>query len=243
MEYHQASCDGCHKSIYDVRWKCVNCLSYDLCDTCEKALGNQKDNKKDNKKDKDLDQKDEDSDNENSKHPETHLFKKITKPLPNYGLHRVLPDFYDVPKETPKAEWYLKDEERCDPLVCPLCVDGGKMTCDMVGRCGKCGREMGSASFKCCAQCSWELEMCYFCESPIREGSFYVDKLDKKIQSLADKVTKEITDESPMKEYYQSMKPYYQSVHDELVKVKADIQNKSKFEVMQSCKAKVSRVF
>lgn len=66
---HRAICDSCNKSIVGIRYKCVNCPDYDLCEVCE------------------------DLNPSHNIHPADHLFLKIRRPICPY--RRVaLPNFY-----------------------------------------------------------------------------------------------------------------------------------------------------
>lgn len=60
---HKIECDNCSKSIVGTRWKCSECIEYDLCDNCYKRS--------------------------ESIHPE-HLFLCVKKPLKGYGYHKPL---------------------------------------------------------------------------------------------------------------------------------------------------------
>jgi ZZ type zinc finger protein len=57
---HLVTCDGCNSTtITGVRYKCLNCVAYDLCEKCES----------------------------NNDHESTHVFAKIKMPLMHYGYH------------------------------------------------------------------------------------------------------------------------------------------------------------
>lgn len=43
---------------------------------------------------------------------------------------------------------------------------------------------MSNSSHKFCYGCSCELQMCYFCNEPIREGSSYLENIEKKVQKF-----------------------------------------------------------
>jgi len=65
---HAAQCDNCKARIFGIRYRCVNCEDFDLCETCEsKRL-----------------------------HREDHLFLKVYKPVV-IPVKILLPNFYEKP--------------------------------------------------------------------------------------------------------------------------------------------------
>ncbi|BFZ22142.1 hypothetical protein BsWGS_25182 [Bradybaena similaris] len=54
-------CDGCNKEIYGIRYKCGNCLDFDLCSICE---------------------------NQPNLHDQTHVFLKLRTPAPRAGVRK-----------------------------------------------------------------------------------------------------------------------------------------------------------
>lgn len=58
------------------------------------------------------------------------------------------------------------------------------MANDMIGTCQRCRIEIGSASFKFCSACSRDLEICYFCNREIKDGNFYIKKMDDRIAAI-----------------------------------------------------------
>jgi len=68
---HRAICDACNKHIVGIRYKCVNCPDYDLCETCEDVNGSA-----------------------GSIHQADHIFLKIRRPICPYQRIN-LPNLYE----------------------------------------------------------------------------------------------------------------------------------------------------
>jgi len=68
---HSASCDYCQENIVGIRYKCANCVDYDLCDTCEAE------------------------NSEGDIHDRDHVFLKIYRPVQN-NIPYILPNLYQV---------------------------------------------------------------------------------------------------------------------------------------------------
>lgn len=201
--YHPANCDGCKKNITGIRWKCVNCMSYDLCGECE-------------------------ANNPDKKHAETHLFMKIVKPVFNYGYHCPLPDLYEPIKKS-KPVWEQTKEEHCNPIVCPACMNAGTLSCCALGQCERCGVQIPSMSNHFCSECSRYMEVCHMCEQPIRDGNYYIQKLDKIIGQYTEAVK---SYENKDDNFGKSMCQYYQEQLKEMEKVKIAIAGKSRYEII-----------
>lgn len=68
---HRAICDNCRKYIAGIRYKCINCPDYDLCEPCEELFGKQE-----------------------GIHPQDHVFLKIRRPIcPHHRL--AIPNLYE----------------------------------------------------------------------------------------------------------------------------------------------------
>ena len=201
MARHFAHCDGCNKNIDGIRWKCVNCLSYDLCDKCE-------------------------VDNPDKKHPPTHLFMKITKPTPDYGYHQVLPDLYAEIEPV---------EKQPNPLIGPCCTGSCVVTSEHTSECERCGVQTESSSFQFCSACSYELEVCYFCSQPIREGDYYTSKVELRLQRLEEKLKSDDL-------IAQAMRKLNLMEKEQLEEMKKDIAGKTRLEIIMS-KSSLSKVF
>ena len=202
---HYADCDGCKVNIVGVRWKCVNCLSYDLCDNCEKRFL--------------LD------DPQRINHPREHLFVKIVTPLPSYGYFTPLPILYVPEKENPD-QW----EQTGKPLTCPVCRGGGAMQFASIGKCQKCNCAIPSISNKFCTACSNELEVCHECCQRISDGDGYV----KRIEGVIGNEMKHLPPPSDDR-FQSAMRVYIQSRIDDLGKIKDEIRGKSRLEMLQWC--------
>jgi len=72
---HCSTCDSCNFAIFGIRYKCANCLNYDLCSACEKL--NQS----------------------NSIHNPDHIFLKIYKPLIAGYPQFTIPNLYKSPSD------------------------------------------------------------------------------------------------------------------------------------------------
>lgn len=93
VEVHSAYCDSCHGTIVGIRYKCVNCADYDLCEACE-------------------------SDNcgDGLIHPKDHLFLKVYHGLNPKRPHCILPNLYkeESPENTflPEIQGRLSTMEK-----------------------------------------------------------------------------------------------------------------------------------
>lgn len=201
MATHDAHCDGCKGDILGIRWKCVNCLSYDLCEKCE-------------------------SNNPDKEHPATHLFMKIPKPIPDYGYHQVIPDLYTEVKPA---------EKQPDPLIGPCCAGACIVTSEHTFECERCGVQTESSSFRFCPSCSYELEVCYFCSQPIREGDYYMPKVNWRLSKLEEKLQSD--DIIP-----QAMRKLNLMEKEQLEKIKGDLAGKSRLEIIME-KSSLTKVF
>jgi len=128
---HPAVCDNCDEHIIGVRFKCVNCPDYDLCEECEGKA--------------DI-------------HNPEHLFLKIYRPLPfpaglpfSYG-RPLLPNFYQLRAAIPFGRFGLG---RCCRPAGPC---GSRPMHPACGPCGpksevKCGPCGGEEKAKCEIKC------------------------------------------------------------------------------------------
>ena len=73
---HNATCDSCRAFIHGIRYKCVNCPDFDLCERCESRNAN------------------------GALHSRDHLFVKIRRPI-KFGYRSTLPLFYNEPTPAP----------------------------------------------------------------------------------------------------------------------------------------------
>ncbi|RUS14462.1 hypothetical protein BC937DRAFT_93782 [Endogone sp. FLAS-F59071] len=82
-------CDGCQKWIRGVRYKCVNCPDFDLCDNCEVSPL--------------------------TKHDSTHVFLKVKRPLPRpmVSTQPLLPNLYSSDFSGYKGYFSPKVHQRC----------------------------------------------------------------------------------------------------------------------------------
>jgi len=95
---HDAICDVCEYGIIGVRYKCINCKNYDMCQYCEDGIF------------------------ENDSHSWQHLFLKVSNPLPNALLRNVYIEnqwtgiYDDTPKNIPK-----RDPTLIHKICCKVC--------------------------------------------------------------------------------------------------------------------------
>jgi len=81
-------CDVCNEQIVGIRYKCVNCVDYDLCQACEEnnlKLGS---------------------------HDPEHLFLKVYKPV-SLPTHRAFPSFYNRPAGSYGWMGWTGDKKSC----------------------------------------------------------------------------------------------------------------------------------
>jgi len=100
---HRAICDGCNSRIFGVRWKCLECPDYDLCNTCKES-GKIHVNHKFDRIERQL---------PFARSPETPKKEEPKKEEPKKVEPKV-----EVKKETPKAEEPKKEEpKKVEPKV------------------------------------------------------------------------------------------------------------------------------
>lgn len=81
-------CDVCDEEIVGIRYKCINCVNYDLCQACEEAnlkMGH---------------------------HDPEHLFLKVYKPV-SLPSHRAFPSFYNRPAGAHGWMGWTGDKRNC----------------------------------------------------------------------------------------------------------------------------------
>lgn len=165
-------------------------------------------------------------DNPDKEHPSTHLFMKITKPVSGYGYHRVLPDLYTEVKPV---------EKQPAPLIGPCCTGSCVVTSENPSECDRCGVQTESSSFQFCPTCSCELEVCYFCSKPIRDGDYYMEFVERRLQRLEENLKSDDI-------IAQAMRKIHQMEKDQLEKTKKEIAGKTRLEIL-IMKSSVSKVF
>jgi len=68
-------CDNCEEQIQEIRFKCLQCFNYDLCEKCEELKSNSEEN--------------------NQIHPQNHIFAKMYAPFHRNMINPIVPPRYN----------------------------------------------------------------------------------------------------------------------------------------------------